>query len=111
MTETTETATSTATGNETAARDVAGDPASAARPRIRFGAIAWGLIVCGIAVTVLLVIGSAPSRTAFVSWLGTLTPGGYVLIGVLAFGGLILLWGLLGLIRSLQRRPGRPISR
>lgn len=96
----------------TAVFDSAGSPDAASdtsvavgmRPRIRFGAIAWGLIVCAIAGTVLTVIGTPDARTAFAAWLGSLTPGGYVLIGVLVLGGLILLWGLLGLIRRLQRR-------
>jgi hypothetical protein len=103
MTDTTELAAaddigSVAPGPETA------DGSSGVRPRIRFGAIAWGLLVCGIAGTVLTVIGTPDARTAFASWLGALTPGGYVLIGVLVLGGLILLWGLLGVIRRLQRR-------
>lgn len=74
------------------------------RPRIRYGAIVWGAIVCGIATTVLVVASSPKSRAAFAEWLGGLTPVGYTLIGVLVLGGLILLGGLLGILRHAQRR-------
>lgn len=103
MTETTEPAATDDVAHAVTA-DAGASATSSARPRIRSGAIAWGLIVCGIAVTVLLVIGSPRSRAGFAHWLGALTPGGHVLIGVLALGGLILLWGLLGVIHRLQRR-------
>ncbi|GAA3736485.1 hypothetical protein GCM10022239_10420 [Leifsonia bigeumensis] len=111
MTDTTEFATTDDTGIETPRADTADASSSRVRPRIRFGAIAWGLIVCAIAGAVLTVIGTPGARSAFASWLGSLTPGGYVLIGVLVLGGLILLWGLLGVIRRLQRqRSSRPIG-
>lgn len=96
--------TDTTTSESPFAPGVPGGDEAVIRPRIRSGAIAWGLIVCGIAVAVLLVVSDGASRTAFASWLGALTPGGYLLIAVLALGGLILLWGLLGLIRRAQRR-------
>lgn len=74
-----------------------------ARPRVRFGAIAWGLIVCTIAGTVLAISTSARNRAAYAEWLATLTGGTLALGVVLVLGGFSLLIGLLALIRHAQR--------
>ena len=76
----------------------------ARKPRVRAGAIAWGLIVIGIAAAVLVTVSSAASRRDFAVWLGDLTPGSVAIIGVLALGALILLLAGLALIRRAQRR-------
>lgn len=76
---------------------------AAARPRIRWGAIVWGLIVCVIAATTLQVTRTSESREGFVLWLTRLTPGGIWLIVVLVAGGILLLLGLLAAIRRAQR--------
>ena len=70
-----------------------------ARPRIRWGAIAWGLIVCALAAMTMVITGSPGNRTAFVEWLGRLTPGTMWLIAVFVVGGVILLLGLLAALR------------
>jgi hypothetical protein len=84
---------------EPAQADVVRDP----HPRIRFGTIAWGLIVCAIAATTLAVIGDPERRDAFGSWLLQLDGRAAVNIAVLAFGALLLLLGLLAVIRRAQR--------
>jgi hypothetical protein len=78
------------------------------RPRIRFGAIAWGLIVCGIAGWVLSTLLTPGARTEFADWVLALTPAGLVIIAVLVTGGLVLLLGLLGLARRAQRAARMP---
>ena len=74
-------------------------PGATARPRIRWGAIAWGLIVCALAAMTMVITGSPDNRTAFVEWLGRLTPGTMWLIAVFVVGGVILLLGLLAALR------------
>ena len=74
-----------------------------ARPRIRWGAIVWGLIVCAIAGATLAVTSEGERREGFALWLTRLTPGGIWLIVVLLAGGILLLLGLLAAIRRAQR--------
>jgi hypothetical protein len=74
-----------------------------ARPRIRSGAIAWGLIVMATAGGVLFALADPARRAAFTAWLTTLTPGGAILVGVIALGTLLLLLGVLAVIRRAQR--------
>jgi len=73
------------------------------RPRIRAGAIVWGLFVIGIGVTTLSVVADASRRAALFTWATTLTPGGAVLVGVIAIGAVLLLLGVLGAISRAQR--------
>jgi len=73
------------------------------RPRIRAGAVVWGLFVIGVASATLYVIADASRRTALFSWATTLTPGGAVLVGVIALGAVLLLLGVLGAISRAQR--------
>ena len=77
---------------------------ASSKPRVRSGAIAWGLIVIGIAVSVLVTVSSPASRRAFAQWLGDATPGGIAIVAVLALGGVIVLLAGLALIRRAQRR-------
>lgn len=74
------------------------------RPRIRAGAIAWGLIVATIGGIVILVIGDADRRADFAEWIGGATPGGAAFVAVLAVGCFILLLSALALIRRAQHR-------
>ena len=74
-------------------------PQTTASPRIRWGAIAWGFIVCALAVMTMVITGSPENRTAFVEWLGRLTPGTMWLMAVFVVGGFILLLGLLAALR------------
>jgi hypothetical protein len=76
---------------------------TAPRPRIRWGAVAWGLIVCGIAGATLQVTRTEGSREGFILWLTRLNPSGIWLIVVLVSGGILLLLGLLAAIRRAQR--------
>ena len=74
------------------------------KPRVRSGAIAWGLIVCATAVLVLSIVCVPANADAFDSWTASLTPPVIVIIGVIALGAFILLMAVLSLIRRAQRR-------
>ena len=80
------------------------------RPRIRWGAITWGLIVTGIAIVVPSVAGSAQGRGSMADFLGDLTFGSASLILVLALGVTVLLLGLLAVIRRAQRPAHPPVG-
>ena len=90
--------------SENPAKSVPTVEPAARKPRVRAGAIAWGLIVIGTAVSVLVTVSSPASRRDFAGWLGDVTPGSVAIIGVLALGVLILLLAALALIRRAQRR-------
>lgn len=74
------------------------------RPRIRSGAIVWGLLVSATAVLILTVVGSPTNSAAFSAWAGALGVGGVILTAVIALGAFILLMALLSLIRREQRK-------
>jgi len=76
----------------------------APRPRIRVGAIVWGMIVCITAATTLIVVNSRQLRGSFADWLGELTPDSVGILVLVAAGILLLLLGLVSLIRQAQRR-------
>jgi hypothetical protein len=76
----------------------------APKPRVRAGAIAWGLVVMAIAVSVLVTVSSADSRELFADWVGRITPAGFAIGAVLAVGAFILLLAVLAIIRRVQRR-------
>jgi len=72
------------------------------RPRTRFGAIAWGLILCAAAGVTLWFAADETRRTEFANWATSLTPGTAGLIVLVILGGLLLLWGSLAAIRRSQ---------
>ena len=74
------------------------------RPRIRSGAIVWGLIVSATAVFLLAIVTSPANSAAFSTWTGSLGWGGAILAGVIALGAFILIMALLSVIRGAQRR-------
>lgn len=80
------------------------DETAPPKPRVRAGAIAWGVMVIGIAVTVLFIVSGPASRATFAEWLGTASPGGVAIVAAIAVGALILLLAGLALIRRAQRR-------
>lgn len=83
------------------------EPFVPVQPRIRFGAIVWGLLASGVAWLALSTVSSPSARSDFTEWLWGLNPGTITVIVILAVGGFILLQGALGLIRKAQRRAGR----
>jgi uncharacterized integral membrane protein len=73
------------------------------RPRTRWAAIVWGLIIAGIALTTLVIVGSPERRLALADWAATLTPGAFWILSVLVVGVFILVLALLALIRRAQQ--------
>ncbi len=73
------------------------------RPRVRYGAVAWGLIVCIVAASTLQIVLNADRRTAFLEWMLALTPATLGIITLLTMGAASLLIGLLALIRRAQK--------
>lgn len=80
------------------------DVTTTARPHVRAGSIAWGLIVIAAASVTLWVTFDADRRGAVTDWATSLTAGGLVLVGVLVLGGILLIAGILAAIRRAQRR-------
>jgi len=74
------------------------------RAPIRWGGVVWGLLLVLFAGGMLFVL-SAPERLAAVEvWLAALTPGTAWALWLAAAGVLIVVFALLGAIRSAQRR-------
>jgi hypothetical protein len=74
------------------------------RPRVRSGAIAWGLIVSAAAVFLLVILTSPENSAAFGAWTSSLGWGGFTLAAVIAVGAFILIMAILSAIRGAQRR-------
>jgi hypothetical protein len=74
------------------------------RPRVRSGAIVWGLLVSSFAVLVLAIVTSPANAAAFSDWASRLGVGGAILLGVIALGAFILIMALLSVIRREQRK-------
>lgn len=71
------------------------------RPRIRLGAIVWGLFAAAVAVGLLIVSRDEGLRAELVDGALALSPGAIAAVVVAALGGLAL---LIGLERVLDRR-------
>lgn len=81
------------------------DPAS---PRVRGGAIVWGLLFAAIAFAAIWTLTGEDRRAAAADAITTLTPGTGVALVLLALGVLVLVTGAVGLIRHAQRRATSP---
>jgi hypothetical protein len=77
------------------------------RPRIRVGAVVWGLIVTGVGAGALYLYSSPERRQAAIDWVLSLTPFGFLIVGFAALGALIFVIGIVVLIRDAQRRHAR----
>lgn len=75
------------------------------RPRIRTGAVIWGLVLVALAVTVLWTVADADRRDAAVDAVAALDGFGWTIVGVIAFGGILTLIALAAVIRRIQKRP------
>ncbi|AZZ53376.1 MULTISPECIES: hypothetical protein [Rathayibacter] len=89
------------TAQSTTATQTSTAPETAQRPRIRAGAVVWGLVQAVVAVLLLLVAADAGLRTAVVDWALSLGPAGAAAIAIAALGTIAL---LIGLVRVLDRR-------
>ena len=75
-----------------------------ARPRVRVGAIVWGVLVVAFAAAVIGVSASPDARSAFDAWQASLNPVAWTIIGVVALGVAVLLIAGTSAIRGAQRR-------
>lgn len=78
----------------------AGSPA----PRTRWAAIVWGLFFAGLAFAGIWLLSDAQRRDGVTDWLAGLAPATIVAVSLLAVGVLVLVAGLAGLLRRMQRR-------
>ncbi|NYD67266.1 hypothetical protein [Agromyces atrinae] len=74
------------------------------RPRVRWAGILWGLVFTATAAIAIALLVDPVRRDDADVWLRTQTPGTIALYGLLALGAIILVSGLVGVIRRLQRR-------
>jgi len=88
----------------TAASSSASTTASMPRPRVRAGAIVWGVLVLAFAAAVLLIDGTDAGRSTFDRWQASLTPAGWAVTGIVALGVIVLLIAGTSAIRRAQRR-------
>lgn len=86
----------------------AGAMASAPPPRIRWAAIVWGAVFAIIAWTGIWMLSSADRRSGISDWFAALSPGTVTALALLSIGVLVLVAGLVGLIRRLQKRGTAP---
>jgi len=97
---------------ELAAPDLAPAPAPAAgalpRPRIRTGAVIWGLLLTGLGTWMLWVASSATRRADALDSLLGLDAFGWTVIVLVLVGGLLTLLALAAVIRRAQTRHHNP---
>jgi hypothetical protein len=73
------------------------------RPRIRTGAVVWGLIVTAVGLGSLALLTSDERRQAVADWVLSLTPFGFFVVGIAALGAFIMVIAIVVLIRGAQR--------
>ncbi|MFC4139542.1 MULTISPECIES: hypothetical protein [unclassified Microbacterium] len=87
------------------------DPAAASAgplaPRTRWAAIIWGLFFAGLAFGGIWVLSDPQRRDGVTDWLAGLAPATIVAVSLLVVGVFVLVAGLAGLLRRLQRRMSR----
>ncbi|MDR2998423.1 MAG: hypothetical protein LBU78_09915 [Microbacterium sp.] len=79
-------------------------PAAPVAPRTRWAAIVWGLFFAGLAFAGIWMLSDSQRRDGVTDWLAGLAPATIVAVSLLAVGVLVLIAGLAGLLRRLQRR-------
>ncbi|KRA25798.1 hypothetical protein ASD65_16225 [Microbacterium sp. Root61] len=73
------------------------------RPRIRWAAVIWGIVLGAIAAGAFWIVIDPDRGAAVGDWLTSLTALSTVSYSILAIGGLALVTGLVGLARRAQR--------
>ena len=91
---------------ETPAAATSGD-VTLPRPRIRTGAVVWGLLLITLSATALWTVADPGRRADAVDAVTALDGFGWTVVGVVAFGGILTLIALAAVIRQLQRRLAR----
>lgn len=89
------------------ATDAPGDTSSetsAPAPRTRWAAIIWGACFAAVAWFGIWMLSESARQDAITEWFASLTPGTMTATVLLGVGVLVLISGLVGLIRRMQRR-------
>lgn len=76
--------------------------APAARPRTRWAAVVWGLVFAALAAVGMWLTSEPARLDDLAAWVLALDAGSAVGYGLLAFGGLVLIIGLVGILRRAQ---------
>ncbi|MFT4030549.1 MAG: hypothetical protein QM675_11800 [Protaetiibacter sp.] len=74
------------------------------RPRIRVGAVLWGLVLVALAAAVLWTVATPARRSDALETVLTLSPLGGAVIIIVTLGATITLLALAAVLRRLQRR-------
>jgi hypothetical protein len=73
-------------------------------PRTRWAAVIWGVVLAALAAGTLSIVADPGRREGFVDWLVALSPAAIAGYVVLAIGAFLLVAGIVGIARRLQRR-------
>lgn len=76
------------------------------RPRIRTGAVFWGLVLIALAAFALVVVAATGGRDAVIAAVLALDGFGWTIVAVVALGGTTTLLALAAVIRRAQHRRG-----
>lgn len=87
--------------------DLTVEAAQLPRPRIRTGAVIWGLMLVAIAAITLWTVTDPVRRAAAMDAVTALDGFGWTIVGVVTFGGILTLIALGAVIRQGQRRLAR----
>ncbi|WP_395244403.1 hypothetical protein ACGGZK_00955 [Agromyces sp. MMS24-K17] len=79
-------------------------PARPAGPRVRWGAIVWGLAFAAIAALELWILVDPSRRDATADWFASLSGVTAALVLLLAIGAVLLVAGIAGVARRLSSR-------
>ncbi|WP_395638986.1 hypothetical protein [Pseudolysinimonas sp.] len=80
-------------------------------PRIRTGAVIWGLLLVAIAAITLWTVIDPGRRAAAMDAVTALDGFGWTIVGVVTFGGILTLIALGAVIRQGQRRLARRVQK
>ncbi|MEH3089585.1 MAG: hypothetical protein PGN24_08330 [Microbacterium arborescens] len=108
--DTVETATAGMEAIAISASDASGDPVAspgADRPRTRWAGIVWGLAFAAVAGAGLSLVTTPAAFDAAVDGLAAVTAPTLIAAGLLVAGAALLLSGIVGLLRRVQRRTQR----
>lgn len=94
----------TETPDASVAPEPTGALAATPRPRIRTGAVLWGLLVVAISSFVLWTALAPERRDAVLDAVRSLDGFGWTVAAVVTLGGILTLFALAAVIRGVQRR-------
>jgi TRAP-type C4-dicarboxylate transport system permease small subunit len=77
------------------------------RPRVRTGAVVWGLLLVALSAAALWTVADTGRRAAAVDAVTALDGFGWTVVAVVTFGGILTLIALAAVIRQIQHRLAR----